>query len=387
MITMRNTKSIIGKEIINNMKIPVFDLKRQYEYLKTELDDAFKSVFESGNFVLGENVRLFEEEFANYLGAGFAVGVGSGTEALHLSLKACDIGHGDEVITVPNTAVPTISAISFAGARPVLVDITPDTYTIDTKKIEKKITDKTKAIMPVHFYGHPAEMEQIMKLAEVHNLKIVEDACQAHGAQYNGKNVGTLGDIGCFSFYPTKNLGAYGDGGIVVTNDEELYNSLIMLRNYGEVKKFTSKIEGFNSRLDEIQAAVLRVKLKHLDTWTNKRREIATLYQQLLFNSNVQLPCERKWAKHVYHLFVIRINKRDALKDYLQERGVGTQIHYPIPIHLQEAYKKLGYKAGDFPISERNAGEILSLPIYPELTTEEIEAVAGLITEFQNTDL
>ena len=369
------------------MKIPVFDLKRQYAYLKAELDNAFTNVFESGNFVLGENVRLFEEEFANYLGAEFAVGVGSGTEALHLALKACNIGSGDEVITVPNTAVPTISAISFAGARPVLVDVTPDTYTIDTKKIEKKITDKTKAIMPVHFYGHSAEMEQIMKLAEAHNLKIIEDACQAHGAQYNGKNVGTLGDMGCFSFYPTKNLGAYGDGGIVVTNDEGLYNKLIMLRNYGEVKKFTSKIEGFNSRLDEIQAAALRVKLKHLDTWTSRRREIATQYQQLLFNSNVQLPSERQWAKHVYHLFVIRTNKRDALKDYLQERGVGTHIHYPIPIHFQEAYKKLGYKMGDFPISERNAGEILSLPIYPELTTEEVEEVAGLITEFQNRDL
>ena len=206
------------------MKIPVFDLKRQYKYLKSELDHAFTNVFESGNFVLGENVRLFEEEFANYLGAGFAVGVGSGTEALHLSLIACGIEHGDEVITVTNTAVPTISAISFAGARPVLVDVTPDTYTIDTKKIEKKITNKTKAIMPVHFYGHSAEMEQIIKLAEAHNLRVVEDACQAHGAQYNGKNVGTLGDMGCFSFYPTKNLGADGDGGIVVTNNEEVYN-------------------------------------------------------------------------------------------------------------------------------------------------------------------
>ena len=291
------------------------------------------------------------------------------------------------MITVPNTAVPTISAISFADARPVLVDITPDTYTIDTKKIEKKITDKTKAIMPVHLYGHSAEMEQIIKLAKAYNLRIIEDACQSHGAQYNGKNVGTIGDMGCFSFYPTKNLGAYGDGGIVVTDNEELYKKLIMLRNYGEVKKFTSKIEGFNSRLDEIQAAVLRVKLKYLDEWTNRRREIATLYHQLLYNSNVQLPCERQWAKHVYHLFVIRTNKRDALKDYLQERGVGTHIHYPIPIHFQEAYKKLGYNTGDFPISERNAGEILSLPIYPELTTEEVEAVAGLITEFQNTDL
>ena len=372
---------------INYMEIPVFDLKRQYMYLKAELDGAFTNVFDSGNFVLGENVRLFEEEFANYLDARFSVGVGSGTEALHLSLKACNIGHGDEVITVPNTAVPTISAISSAGARPVLVDVTPDTYTIDTKKIEKEITNKTKAILPVHMYGHSAEMEQIVKLAEAYNLRIIEDACQAHGAQYNGKNAGTSGDMGCFSFYPTKNLGAYGDGGIVVTNDEELYNKLLMLRNYGEVKKFTSKIEGFNSRLDEIQAAFLRVKLKYLDEWTNKRREIATRYQQLLFNSNVQLPSERQWAKHVYHLFVIRTNRRDALKDYLQEHGVGTHIHYPIPVHLQEAYKKLGYKAGDFPISERNAGEILSLPIYPELTTEEIEVVAGLIIEFQNSDL
>lgn len=380
MTTMRNTKTIIG-----NMNIPVFDLKRQYENLKTEIDNAFKSVLENGIFVLGENVKRFEEEFAEYLGAGFAVGVGSGTEALHLSLKACDIGYGDEVITVPNTAVPTISAISFAGAKPVFVDITPDTCTMDLRKVEEKITDKTKAILPVHLYGHSTEMEQIMKLAKAHNLRVIEDACQAHGAKYNSKNAGTIGDMGCFSFYPTKNLGAYGDGGMVVTNNEELYKKLIMLRNYGEVKKFTSKIEGFNSRLDEIQSAVLRVKLKYLDEWTNKRREIATMYHQLLYNSNVQLPCERQWAKHVYHLFVIRVNKRDALKDYLHERGVGTQIHYPIPVHLQDAYKKLGHKAGDFPISERNAEEILSLPIYPELTTEEIEAVAGLITEFQNT--
>ena len=381
MITMRNTKSIIG-----NMKIPVFDLKRQYEYLKEELDNAFTNVFESGSFVLGENVRLFEEEFTDFFGAGFAVGVGSGTEALHLSLRACDIGPGDEVITVPNTAVPTISAISFTGAKPVFVDITPDTYTMDLKKVEEKITEKTRAILPVHLYGHTTEMEQVMKLAEAHNLRVIEDACQAHGAKYNGNNAGTIGDMGCFSFYPTKNLGAYGDGGMVVTNNEELYKKLIMLRNYGEVEKFTSKIEGFNSRLDEIQAAVLRVKLRYLDEWTDRRRETATQYRQLLYNSNVQLPCERQWAKHVYHLFVIRVNKRNDLKDYLQERGVGTQIHYPIPIHLQEAYKKLGHNAGDFPISERNAEEILSLPIYPELTTEEVETVAGLITEFQNTD-
>ncbi len=378
---MRNTESIIGK----NIQIPVFDLKRQYEYLKPEIDNAFRNVFEDGIFVLGDNVRLFEEEFARFLGTGFAVGVGSGTEALHLSLKACGIGAGDEVITVPNTAVPTISAISSAEARPVLVDITPDTYTMDIKKLEEKITDKTKAILPVHIYGHSTEMEQIMKLAKDCNLRVIEDACQAHGAKYNGRNAGTIGDTGCFSFYPTKNLGAYGDGGMVVTDNEELYKRLVMLRNYGEIRKFSSKIEGFNSRLDEIQAAALRVKLKYLDEWNERRREIATLYQKLLYDSNVQLPCERPWAKHVYHLFVIRVNKRNELKDYLREHGVGTQIHYPIPIHMQDAYKRLGYKGGDFPISERNAEEILSLPVYPELTRGEIEAVAGLITEFQNT--
>ncbi|ODS34720.1 MAG: aminotransferase DegT [Candidatus Scalindua rubra] len=366
------------------MEIPFFDLKRQYDCLKEELDNAFLRVFKKGIFILGENVRLFEEEFANFFGVRFAVGVGSGTEALHLSLKACEIGPGDEVITVPNTAVPTISAISFAGAKPILVDITQDTFTMNVKKIEEKITNRTKAILPVHLYGHPTEMEQITKLAKVYNLKTIEDACQAHGAKYRGKNTGTIGDLGCFSFYPTKNLGAYGDGGMIVTNNEELYKKLIMLRNYGEVKKFTSKIEGFNSRLDELQAAILRVKLKYLDEWNNKRRDIAMLYQQLLEGSNIQLPCEKEWSRHVYHLFVIRANKRDALKDYLEKHGIGTQIHYPIPIHQQKAYKILGYQVGDFPISERNAEEILSLPIYPELTTEEIEAVASLITEFQN---
>lgn len=384
MITMRNTKSIIGKEKTKSSEVPFFDLRRQYEKLKVELDDAFRRVFEKGNFILGENVRLFEEEFASYSGAKFAVGVGSGTEALHLSLRACGVGPGDEVITVPNTAVPTVSAISSAGARPVFVDITPDIHTINVEKIEEKITEKTKVILPVHLYGHPAEMGQILKLAKAHNLKVIEDACQAHGAKYNGKNAGTIGGLGCFSFYPTKNLGAYGDGGMVVTSDGELYEKLVMLRNYGEVKKFTSKIEGFNSRLDEIQAAVLRIKLRYLDEWNNERGNIAELYQQLLKDSDIQLPHEREWAKHVYHLFVIKVNKRDTLRNYLEEHGIGTQIHYPIPIHQQEAYKKLGYREGDFPVSEKNAEEILSIPIYPELTTVEVETVARCIKEFHD---
>ncbi len=381
---MGNTKSIIGEEKTKSSAVPFFDLRRQYEALKVELDEAFRRVFEKGNFILGENVRLFEEEFARYSNAKFAVGVGSGTEALHLSLRACGVGPGDEVITVPNTAVPTVSAISSAGAKPVFVDIIPDIHTINIEKIEEKITEKTKVIMPVHLYGHPAEMGEILKLAKVYNLKVIEDACQAHGARYNGKNAGTIGDLGCFSFYPTKNLGAYGDGGMAVTNDEELYERLVMLRNYGEVKKFTSKIEGFNSRLDEIQAAVLRVKLRYLDEWNNKRRNIAKLYQQLFKDSDIQLPHEKEWAEHVYHLFVIKVNKRDTLRNYLQERGIGTLIHYPIPIHQQEAYKKLGYRAGDFPVSEANAEEILSIPIYPELKTEEIETVARCIKEFHN---
>lgn len=364
------------------MNIPFFDLKRQYKRLKPEIDSAFQNVFEKGVFILGENVKLFEEEFADYLNAGYAVGVGSGTEALHLALKACDVGPGDEVITVPNTAVPTISAISLAGAKPVLVDITQDTYTIDINKINEKITDKTKAIIPVHLYGHPADMDQIMQIARDNNLKVIEDACQAHGSKYKDRYAGTIGDIGCFSFYPTKNLGAYGDGGAVITNNEELHNKLIMLRNYGEVKKFTSKIEGFNSRLDELQAAILRVKLKYLDEWNNRRRVISKLYRQLLESPNVQVPCEKEWAKHNYHLFVIRVSNRGPLRRYLDDKGIGTQIHYPIPIHLQDAYKGLGHKEGDYPESERHAKEIVSLPIYPELTKEEIEITAKHNNEF-----
>ena len=377
---MKKINGIIGKDL----QIPFFDLKRQYKQLKTEIDNALSGVFEKGIFILGENVRLFEEKFADYSDAKFAVGVGSGTEALHLSLSACGVGPSDEVITVPNTAVPTVSAISSAGAKPVFVDITPDIHTIDVKKIEERITNRTKVILPVHLYGHPADMGQILKLAKAHNLKVIGDACQAHGTKYNGKNAGTIGDLGCFSFYPTKNLGAYGDGGMVVTNDEGLYEKLIMLRNYGEVKKFNSKIEGFNSRLDEIQAAVLRVKLRYLDLWNNRRRNIAKLYQQLLEDSDIQLPLEKDWARHNFHLFVIRVSVRDSLRKYLEERGIGTQIHYPIPIHLQEAYKELGYKVGDFPESEKHAKEIVSLPIYPELTTEEVETVARCIKEFQN---
>ena len=356
----------------------------QFKSYQTEIEEAVLEVMRGNQYVLGDEVLSLEQEFADYIGTTEAVGVANGTDAIELSLRALDIGVSDEVITVSHTAVATVAAVEAAGASPVLVDVESQFYTLNPSQLDEVITLKTKAVIVVHLYGQAANMEAIQSFCCKHNLFLIEDVSQAHGAKYNGNNAGTIGDMGCFSFYPTKNLGAYGDGGIIVTNNEELYKKLIMLRNYGEVEKFTSKIEGFNSRLDEIQAAVLRVKLRYLDEWTDRRREIATQYRQLLYNSNVQLPCERQWAKHVYHLFVIRVNKRNDLKDYLQERGVGTQIHYPIPIHLQEAYKKLGHKAGDFPISERNAREILSLPIYPELTTEEVETVAGLITEFQN---
>ncbi|MBU0568832.1 DegT/DnrJ/EryC1/StrS family aminotransferase [bacterium] len=362
--------------------IPFVDLKIQYELIKEEIREAIDGVFERSWFILGENVACFEEEFALYCGVKFAIGVGSGTEALHLALVACGVKSGDEVITVPNTAVPTISAISFANAKPVFVDIDPETYTIDFSNIEKAITDKTRVILPVHLYGHPADMEPIMEIAGKYGLKVVEDCCQAHGAEYKGRKIGTIGDIGCFSFYPSKNLGAYGDGGAIITDNEVLANKVKMLRNYGETKRYYNEIEGFNSRLDEIQAAILRVKLKRLDEWNELRRAKANLYNELLKEAQVVLPVEEEYAKHVYHLYVIRTKHRDRLQEWLKNNGVGTLIHYPIPVHLQRAYQDLGYEQGSFPVTELYAKEILSLPIYPELKDEEVKEISNLIRDF-----
>ncbi len=371
--------------------IPFLNLKAQYDSIRNEIEETLKKVFESGQFILGENVKAFEKEFSSYCGTRFGIGVGSGTEALHLALLACGIKAGDEVITVPNSAVATVSAISFANAKPVFVDINPLDYNIDIQRLEEFLALRTlnsqlrtrpKAIIPVHLYGHPADMDPIMDIAKRHNLMVIEDACQAHGAEYKGKKVGSLGDLGCFSFYPTKNLGAYGDGGMVVTNDEKLAKKLFSLRNHGQTNRYHHSMKGFNSRLDEIQAAILRVKLKRLDEWNDKRRRIASLYNQLLANSHVVTPRERDFAKYVYHLYVIRSKARNALQEYLKSKDIGTLIHYPIPIHLQEAYQDLGYREGDFPVTEECAQEILSLPLYPELQKDRVKDVTQTIKGF-----
>ena len=364
-------------------EIPVLDLKQQYRSIKNEIDDAINSVLENGWFILGKNVQEFEKEFARYCNTKFAVGVGSGTDALHLSLLAFDIGHGDEVITTPLSAIATSFSITYTGAKPVFVDIDPETYNIDVKKIEEKITDKTKAIIPVHLYGQPSDLDPILKIAKKHNLILIEDACQAHGALYKGKKVGSFGDISTFSFYPTKNLGCYGDGGIILTNNKQIYEKILLLRDYGQKERYHHSILGFNSRLDEIQAAILRVKLKKLDEWNNLRRKNAKLYNELLENSNVITPIEKEYAKHVYHLYVIRSKKRDKLRQWLKSKGILTDIHYPIPIHLQEAYKLIDHKKNILPIVEEYVSEILTLPMSPELKGEEIRKIASAIDSFK----
>ncbi|MGB5931838.1 MAG: DegT/DnrJ/EryC1/StrS family aminotransferase [Anaerolineae bacterium] len=346
------------------------------------MQQAISVVLERGDFVLGREVSLFEEEFAAYCEAEYAVGVDSGTSALELALRAFDIGSGDEVITAANTFIATAFAVSYIGATPVLVDVDPQTYTIDLALLESAITDRTRAIIPVHLYGHPAEMDPIMEMAGRYRLVVIEDACQAHGAKYKGKRVGPLGHAAAFSFYPAKNLGAYGDGGMVVTNDKRVAESLHMLRNYGQSEKYHHILRGYNHRLDTLQAAVLRVKLKCLDVWNAARRQHAQLYGQLLAHSPVVLPAEAGYAESVYHLYVIRVEDRDGLRAYLQDRGIATGIHYRIPIHLQPSYRHLGYEKGSFPITEAYAEQILSLPMYAELTSDSIACVAGAIRDF-----
>ena len=359
--------------------IPFIDLRAEYAEISEEIAQAIQRVLKSGWFILGEEVKKFEEEFSKYIGTKYGVGVNSGSDALFLALKARGIGKGDEVITVSHTFISTVDAIVRNGAKPVFVDIDPDTYCMAATKIEKKITTRTRAILPVHLYGHPADMAPIMEIAEKYNLFVIEDACQAHGAEYKGRKVGGLGDMGCFSFYPVKNLGAYGDGGIVVTNSEDLAEKLGLLRNYGQSQKYYHDFVGVNSRLDEIQAAVLRVKLKHLDEWTEKRRCVAKLYSVLLEDSAVVASIEKEYAKHVYHLYVVRSKNRNRLQQYLSNNGIDTMIHYPIPVHKQKAYLNLGYTA-NLPIAERMCDEILSLPVHPWLNDDEISSIAEVIT-------
>lgn len=361
------------------MKIDVFSLKEQYKGLRDEIAQAIEKVMRSGQFILGKEVSLFEKEFAEYCGVKYAVAVNSGTDALFLACLACGIGRDDEVITTSNTYIATALAISMTGAKPVFVDIDEKTYNIDPTRIEYAITKKTKAILPVHLYGHAADMEPILKIAKKYRLKIIEDCAQAHEALYKGRKVGSFGDVGCFSFYPTKNLGAFGDGGMMVTNFKELYDKMLLLRDYGRKGRYENVIKGYNSRLDTIQAAILRVKLKYLDEWNDRRRANAELYTKLFKGAKLKviLPFEADYARHIFHLYVIRVKNRDKIMQRLSERGVRTLIHYPIPIHLQKAFKELGYRKGDFPITEKVCKEVLSLPMYPELTEKQIRYVVA----------
>jgi len=363
--------------------VPFVNLHRQYDQVCEEIQSAITSVLDSAWFILGQNVAAFEEQFAAYSEAKYGVGVGSGTDALHLALLACGVGPGDEVITVANSFIATALVIDYTGAVPVFVDIDPISYTMDVGQIEGKISPRTKAIMPVHLFGQPADMHPILALAEEHELWVVEDACQAHGAEYKGRKVGALGHIGCFSFYPSKNLGAYGDGGLIVTNDSDLAERARLLRNYGQVQKYYHQCKGFNSRLDEIQAAVLRVKLGYLDRWNEARRRIAHRYNQQIESSCVLCPVESQWRHHVYHLYVIRSRYRDQLRQWLSAKGIETLIHYPVPIHRQEAYQDLGLPAGTLPITERVSDEILSLPMCPELTDAQIDRVIESVNTFR----
>lgn len=361
--------------------IPFLDLKAQYLSIKSEIDPAVIRVLESTQFVLGSEVMAFEEEFAAYSNAQYGVAVNSGTSALHLALLAAGIGPGDEVITVPFTFVATVAAICYAGARPMLVDIEPNSYTMDVNQLEAAITERTKAILPVHIYGQAADMDPILEIAKRHGLIVIEDAAQAHGARYQDRTVGSIGDLGCFSFYPGKNLGAYGEGGIVVTNNPDYVRKLRMLRDWGQEHKYHHELPGYNYRMDGIQGAVLRVKLRHLEAWTEARRAHATRYDELLANSWVRTPPVMPGNRHVYHIYAVRTPQRELLQKSLHEQQIHTGIHYPIPVHLQQAYANLGYQAGDFPCSEQVANEVLSLPMYAELTNEQVEIVSAAVSE------
>lgn len=364
------------------MDIPFGELKSQFTGIEAEIRAAIEDVLQRAHFVFGPNCAAFEEEFAAYIGTKHALGVGSGTDAIHLALRAVGVEPDDEVITVANTCVPTIAGISASGARPMLVDADSATLTLNPASLKKAIMPKTKAIVPVHLYGHPCDMDAIMKIAADHGLAVVEDCAQAHGAEYKGQRCGTFGNAAAFSFYPSKNLGAYGDGGAVTTDDPDVAERVRMLRNYGEETRYHHVMEGFNSRLDEMQAAMLRVKLRHLNAWNEARRERAQLYNELLRDMPVRLPFEADWAHHIYHLYVIRLKQRDALQAFLKEHGIGTLMHYPVPVHQQKAYAYWGYMPGAFPEAERACNEVLSLPMYPELPLEAVRRVAKGIVDF-----
>ena len=371
---IRNSKSEI-----RNLPVPFLDLKAQYQTIKPEIDAAIARVIENTNFILGPQVAAFEKAFAEYVGSEFCVGVNSGTAALHLALMACGIGQGDEVIVPSFTFFATAEAVSVLGAVPVFVDVDPVSYTITAAGIEKAITPRTRAIIPVHLYGQAADLDPIRALAEKHNLHVIEDAAQAHGAEYKGRRVGGLGAAGCFSFYPSKNLGAFGEAGAFVTNDEDLAKRVRLLREHGQTSKYAHAIVAYNFRMEEIQAAVLNVKLAHLDDWNNGRRERAARYNELLSDTGLVLPREMEYARHVYHVYAVQCDNRDELQKRLAAKSIQTGVHYPIPIHLQPAYASLGYKVGDLPVTESLSERVLSLPLFAELTDDQQRAVADAI--------
>src|SRR5579871_1263205 len=362
-----------------NIKVPYLDLKAQYQSIKPEIDAAISRVLDSCQFVLGSEVAAFEQDFAAYSGTTQCIALNSGTSALHLALLAGNIGPGDEVITVPFTFVASVAAVLYAGAKPVLVDIDPRSFTMDPTAIEAAITPRTKAILPVHLYGQAADMDPIMEIARRHGLVVIEDAAQAHGARYKGRPVGSIGDMACFSFYPGKNLGAYGEGGAVTTSNPEYANTIRMLRDWGQDRKYHHLLRGYNYRMEGFQGAILRVKLRHLDKWTEARRAVVKHYNQLLSDCDVETPMEMPWGRHVYHVYTLRSEDRDGLQAALQAEGIQTGIHYPVPVHLQTAYSDLGYGPGAMPESEKAASEVISLPLYPEMTEAQIEAVGRVV--------
>jgi dTDP-4-amino-4,6-dideoxygalactose transaminase len=364
------------------MSIPFIDFKEQNRLIQPEIDSGFKKVFEKGDYILGEQAKVFESAFSSYCEAKYGVGVNSGTDALHLAMAALDLQEGDEVIVPTHTFIATALCVSYARAKAVFVDIEPDTYNMDPKSFEKAITKKTKAVIPVHIYGQPANMDEIVAIARKHGIKVVEDAAQAHGSRYKGKRVGSLGDVACFSFYPTKSLGACGDAGMIVTSDKAIYEKVLMLRDYGRKGRYEHKIKGTNSRLDTLQAVVLNAKLKHLDGWNEMRAKTAALYAELLKPlSGVVTPITKSDRTHVFQTYAIRLKNRDKALEGLNAKGIGALIHYPIPLHLQEAYADLGYKAGAFPVAESVAHEIMSLPMFPHMTREQVEVVVKALKE------
>jgi dTDP-4-amino-4,6-dideoxygalactose transaminase len=364
------------------MRVPFLDLKAHHAPMVDEFDGAIHEVIQNSAFAGGPFVERFEQEFATYCGSSYAIGVGNGTDALWLTLLALGIGEGDEVITVPNTFIATAEAITYCQARPVFVDVDENTFTMNPAELEKSLTERTKAIIPVHLFGQPADMDPILEFARANGLFVIEDAAQAHGAEYKGRKAGTMGDAGCFSFYPGKNLGAFGEAGAIVTNDPELRKQIQMLRDHGQSRKYYHTLMGWNCRMDGIQAAVLSIKLRHLDKANSLRREHALHYNRAFAGiDEVLKPFEAMYARHVYHVYAIRVQERDAVGRQLGEKGVGCAVHYPVPIHLQEACRNLGYKKGAFPIAESLAEEFLSLPMFPELTEEQIDYVACCVSE------